>query len=139
MVNTSLKVPTLGITDLSYLISNGRMYILIEVVRYTSTYMIFNVQVNANSYLSQLKLTYMALDNSFTPAFSMNYFFPVKNTIYRELAKMDQTSTYNTMLTSQPQQESYSTPAIKTYYYPSSTTWISIPQTPQSTYILISH
>ena len=43
MVNTSLKVPTLGITDLGYLIASGRLYVLLKVVKYTATYMIFNV------------------------------------------------------------------------------------------------
>lgn len=82
MINTTLKVPTMGITDLNYQIVSGRVYLLIQVVKYTVTYLTFNVKVNDNSYLTTLKLTYMALDNLFKPAFSMNYNFPVRVMIY---------------------------------------------------------
>jgi hypothetical protein len=77
IINTTLKKPTLGITDLNYQIVSGQIYLLINVVKYTSTSLTFNVTVNANLYLKSLKLTYMALDNLFTPAFSMNNYFPV--------------------------------------------------------------
>jgi hypothetical protein len=77
MVNSNLKVPTLGITDIDFLISSGKIYLLIQVVQYTATLLKFQVQVATSSSLSLLKMTYMALDNSFTPPFSMNYFFPV--------------------------------------------------------------
>ena len=79
IVNTTLKVPTLGITDLNYQIAGGKIYLLIQVVNYTSTSLIFNVRANSSRILTTLKLTYMALDNLFTPAFSMNYFFPVSH------------------------------------------------------------
>lgn len=79
IVNTNLKKPTLGITDLGYVIATGRIYLLIMIETYTLTQMTFSVAVNLRSCLTSLKLTYMALDNSFTPAFSMNYFFPNVN------------------------------------------------------------
>jgi len=77
MVNATLKVPVLGITDLNYKILAGRVQLLIEMVKYTVSYCTFNITVNANSNLLALKITYMALDNSFQPAYSMNYYFPV--------------------------------------------------------------
>lgn len=116
IVNSNLKVPTLGITDLNYQIASGKVYLLIQVVKYMPTYLTFNVQVNMNSYLTTLKMTYMALDNSFTPAFSMNYFFPVTLFLFRVYSKADPTSATKPSLTSLPQQESLSTPAMKTYY-----------------------
>lgn len=53
------------------------MQILIKVMVYTATSLTFNVQANVNNYLQTLKLSYLAVDNLFTPAFSMNYYFPV--------------------------------------------------------------
>ncbi len=76
-MNSTLKKPTLGITDLNYQIAVGKIYLLIQVATYTTTYLTFNVIVNANLYLTTLKLTYMALDNLFKPPFSMNSYFPV--------------------------------------------------------------
>ena len=76
-MNGTLKKPTLGITDLNYQIAVGKIYLLIQVVSYTNTFFNFNVLVNANLYLTTVKLTYMALDNLFTPPFSMNNYFPV--------------------------------------------------------------
>jgi hypothetical protein len=40
----------------------------------------------------------MALDNSFTPAFSMNYFFPVQKELFRELIRIEQVYTHNSSL-----------------------------------------
>ncbi len=77
MTSTSLKVPCLGITDLSYKVQTGAIQLLVSIVQYTTTFLKFETKVNANIRLSALKLTYLAIDNSFTPAFSMNYFFPV--------------------------------------------------------------
>lgn len=69
----------MGITNLDYTISAGEFLLQVKVTNFSSTYLIFQVIVNQNSYLRVLSLTYMALDNSFTPAFSMNYFFPQLN------------------------------------------------------------
>lgn len=77
IVNATLKVPTLGITDFTYTIAASKMQILIKVVLYSATSLTFNVIANVNNYLSVLKLGYMAVDNNFAPAFSMNYYFPV--------------------------------------------------------------
>lgn len=117
MVNPTLKVPTLGITDLNYNIVSGVVYLYIQVVKYTSTYLTFNVDVNQNLYLSTLKLTYMALDNSFTPAFSMNYFFPVRLHIFRTLREMGPTSITKPSSILRPQRGLYSTPATRTFYF----------------------
>lgn len=96
MVSSSLKVPTLGITDLGYKIQSGEIMVLLVIVRYTTTHLIFQTQVNDNSRLNNLKITYMALDNSFTPAFSMNYFFPVNYFLCRTLIGMERDGLYNT-------------------------------------------
>lgn len=77
MVQSSLKVPCMGITDLRYQISSGVFLLQVQVISYSRTGLSFQVIVNTNPSLKILKMTYMALDNSFTPAFSMNYFFPV--------------------------------------------------------------
>jgi hypothetical protein len=77
MVNPSLKLPSLGITDINYLIIGGRVLVQIEVRTHTSTGLSFRVIVNTRTNLILLKLTYMALDNSFAPPFSMNRYFPV--------------------------------------------------------------
>jgi hypothetical protein len=78
IINTNLKVPVLGITDLGYQIVSRAAQVQLKVEQYFTTFMKFSVSCNLNSYLSTLKLTYMAIDNSFTPAFSMNYYFPVR-------------------------------------------------------------
>lgn len=49
----------------------------VKVQSYTKTGLTFQVTVNSVSNMQTLMLTYMAIDNNFTPAFSMNYFFPV--------------------------------------------------------------
>jgi hypothetical protein len=67
----------MGLTNINYLIQSGRVFMQVKVKSYTSTGLTFQVDVNTKSYLSLMALTYMALDSSFTPAFSMNYFFPV--------------------------------------------------------------
>lgn len=77
IVNTGLKVPTMGITNINYQIASGRCLMQVKVISYTTTGLTFQVVVNTVSYLQTLMLTYMALDASFTPAFSMNYYFPV--------------------------------------------------------------
>ena len=77
IINTDLKVPTLGITDLGYQIPSNEIQIYVVINRYTTTYLRMQLQFNQNTYVKTLKLTYMALDNTFTPPFSMNYFFPV--------------------------------------------------------------
>ena len=83
IVNTDLKVPVLGITDLGYSIASEiKLWIVIR--GYTTTYLRFQVQGNTKSNLNELKLTYMAIDNTFTPAFSMNYFIPVTVHLFRE-------------------------------------------------------
>ena len=71
-------MPTLGITDINYSIVAGTVLIKIEVMNYTSTGLSFRVVVNTQNNLVFVALTYMALDASFTPAFSMNDYFPVK-------------------------------------------------------------
>lgn len=70
---TSNKRTCLGITDLNYLIVSGRIMLQVQTVAYTSTYFQFRVNVNQNSYLKMLKLTYFILDASFAPPFSMNF------------------------------------------------------------------
>ena len=85
MIQTSLKVPTMGITDLNYQIAGGVFLLQVQVISYSKTGLSFQVIVNTSPYLKILKMTYMALDNSFTPAFSMNYFFPVFIRLFRTL------------------------------------------------------
>ncbi len=85
IVQTTLKVPTLGITHLDYQINSGAFLIHIVVTACSVTGMTFRVAVNSGTNLRTLKMTYMALDNSFTPAFSMNYFFPVTIKLFRTL------------------------------------------------------
>lgn len=72
MTNATLKNPVLGITDLNYQIVGGvvQLYVAFETV--TTTGMKFSVQVNKNSYLKTIKLTYLAIDNAFPPAVSLN-------------------------------------------------------------------
>jgi hypothetical protein len=67
----------LGIADVNLVIASARVYLQMEVVQFTATMMNFQVTVTTISYLSVLKMTFMALDNSFTPPFSTHFFFPV--------------------------------------------------------------
>jgi hypothetical protein len=67
----------MGITNINYLIASGKLFMEVKVTTYSSTGFTFQVSVNVKTYLTMLELTYMALDASFTPAFSMNYYFPV--------------------------------------------------------------
>lgn len=122
ITNTNLKVPTLGITDLGYKVQSGDIMMLVVVVRYTQTYLIFQTQVNANSRLNTLKITYMALDNSFTPAFSMNYFFPVLLPLSRTSTRMGVHGRFNTSSTSQLQRECCWIQVMITHCCPSCTT-----------------
>lgn len=105
IVNTNLKVPTMGLTNLNYLILLGRALLQVKVTSYTATGLTFSVTVNTRTNLNLMALTYMALDNSFTPAFSMNYFFPVSIISFRALPKQEAISTHNSTLISQPPQE----------------------------------
>ena len=77
IVNPDLKIPSLGITDLGYQIPGNEIMVFIVLDGYSSTYLRMSLQFNDNTYISRLKLTYLTIDNSFTPSFSMNYFFPV--------------------------------------------------------------
>ena len=77
IINTDLKKPTLGITDLGYDIVGGEIQIYLEVIQFAVTHVKVKAQFNRNSYIKTLKMTYLAIDNTFTPAFSMNRFFPV--------------------------------------------------------------
>ena len=77
VVHTNLKVPTLGITDLGYQIPGNEVLVFIVLDGYSSSYLRMSLQFNDNTYVSTLKLTYLTIDNTFTPSFSMNYFFPV--------------------------------------------------------------
>ena len=77
----------MGLTDLNYLIQDGRMLLQVQVVAFSPSGLTFSVTVNTRNNLNLMALTYMALDNSFTPAFSMNYFFPVSMMPFSTLAK----------------------------------------------------
>ena len=77
IVNTDLKVPTMGITDLGYNIVGNDIVVQVKVQQYTQTYLRANVNFNRNSYMTNMYLSYLAVDNSFAPPLSMNYFFPV--------------------------------------------------------------
>jgi hypothetical protein len=55
----------------------------IQVSAYSKTGLTFTVNINNKTNLITLKMTYMALDNLFTPAFSTNYFFPVYSILIR--------------------------------------------------------
>lgn len=106
MVQSTLKVPTMGITDLNYQIGGGVFLLQVKVTGYSKTGLTFQVIVNTNPYLKTLKMTYMALDNSFTPAFSMNYFFPVTIKLFRTLINTTpEVYMSNTMLILLHQQE----------------------------------
>ena len=64
------------------------------------------MQANTNANINNLKLSYLAIDNTFTPAFSMNFFFPVPLSLYRESAETaPQDFQLATTSTSQGQQE----------------------------------
>lgn len=76
LTSPSLKTPTLAITDLDYFFQGGKMSLMLIVVSNSQSGLQFGVQIAVSSTLHLLKLTYMALDSSFQPAFSMNYFFP---------------------------------------------------------------
>ena len=62
----------MGLTNLNYLIVAGRALMQVKVTSYTLTGLTFRVDVNTQSNLNLLAMTYMALDASFTPAFSMS-------------------------------------------------------------------
>ncbi len=64
MVSNDLKRPTLGITDLRYTISNY-IYLYLKMGSYSTTSMTFRTSVNSSSALSNVQITYLALDNSF--------------------------------------------------------------------------
>lgn len=99
MINTTLKVPTLGVTDINYLISGGRILFQVKVSGYTTTGLTFSVTINVKNYLTLLQMTYMALDNTFTPAFSMNQFFPVQSPLSRASHNLAAAYMLNFMLT----------------------------------------
>ena len=73
----------MAIRDIQYGIVNKQILFQVYITNYTSAGLKFGVITNSKSYLTILKLTYMALDNLFTPAFSMNRFFPVKIILFR--------------------------------------------------------
>ena len=139
IINTDLKVPTLGITDLGYQIPSNEIQIYIVVNRYTTTYLRMQLQFNQNTYVKTLKMTYMALDNTFTPAFSMNYFFPVLPYLCRGLTgTVRQVFRCSTMSTSPGPPGFFWTPPTRTCSYPSCTTSTSGPTILPSTSILTS-
>ena len=124
IVHSNLKVPTLGITDLGYQIPSNEIQIYIVVNRFTRSYLKMQLQFNQNTYLKTLKLTYMAIDNTFTPAFSMNYFFPVHPYPCRESTGTAQPALdSNTTSTSPDRPGSPSTLPMRTSSFHSCTTY----------------
>jgi len=123
LINTTLKVPTLGITDLGYIIQTGRIYLLLDIVSYTTTNLKFQVDVNQNNCLTSLKITYMALDNMFKPAFSMRQYYPVFISLLRllKLTAQQLPSTHSSTLILPHQLELLLIPVMKTYFFPSCT------------------
>jgi hypothetical protein len=83
MTNSTLKAPVLGITDLQYIISSFTIDISVLYTARTTTSFTFLVEVNANSNLKLLKITYLAIDNAFTPAVSLNYLKTVNDYVCR--------------------------------------------------------
>jgi len=77
MKNSTLKNPVLGITDLQYIITSYTISLSVLYTAKTTTSLTFRVVVNANSNLKTLKITYLAIDNAFAPAVSLNYYMPV--------------------------------------------------------------
>ena len=139
IVNTDLKVPVLGITDLGYTIA-ADIKLWIVVRGYTTTYLRFQVQGNTKANLNLLKLTYMAIDNTFTPAFSMNYFIPVTISSFRESIEIAPlASLLASMLTLLGPQEFFLTLPTRMYFYPSCTTSTAPPMTTLLTSTLTSY
>ena len=122
ITNTDLKVPVMGITDLGYQINNGKIDFELKVIGKSTTYFRFRAQFDKNSYLRWLKITYMAIDNSFAPAVSLNFYFPVRPFLYSNLIELDHTILHTPSI-SQLQLESFWIPAIKMFCCPSPTKW----------------
>ena len=83
MTNSTLKAPVLGITDLQYIISSYTISLSVLYTSRTTTSFTFAVNVNANSNLKTLKITYLAIDNAFAPAVSLNYINTVNDDLLR--------------------------------------------------------
>lgn len=118
IVNSTLKRPTLGITDFQYKIVSGNIFFLIEVTSYTTTGLTFEVMVNKKSYLTTLKMTYMALDSLFTPAFSMHRLKAVIIILTRTFISTIQGASLSTtklILHNQPASNSFK--QIKMFYF----------------------
>lgn len=64
-------------THSQYTITGRYLKLLVAMQTYGQTFMTYSVTVNRNSNLRNLQLTYLAVDTSFSPPFSMNRFFPV--------------------------------------------------------------
>lgn len=77
MVNSTLKKPCLGIANMTFNIISKTINLQISVASYSTTSLTFNVYVNSNPVLTSLALRYLAVDNKFAPAFSMNMYTPV--------------------------------------------------------------